>query len=108
MAFTEDMSLYLRTEDFGTSAVYSGSGATIKGIFDAQYEEAFALERGASSSYGDLYGRVQASSPVFTCATADVASAGHGQTITIGATVYKITGVEPDGTGMTVLRLEKQ
>lgn len=94
MAFTEDFSLYFRIDDFGTSAVYSGSGATIKGILDAEYNEAM--------------GRVQASQPVFACATTDVASATHGQTLTIGATVYKIVGVEPDGTGMTVLRLERQ
>lgn len=94
MPFTEDMSAYLRTGDFGTAAVYSGSGATINGILDAEYLEPM--------------GRVQASQPVFTCSTADVASATHGQTLTVGATVYKIVGVEPDGTGMTVLRLEKQ
>lgn len=94
MPFTEDMSLYLRTADFGTAAVYSGSGATINGILDADYDEAM--------------GRVQASTPLFACATADVANATHGQTLTVGATVYKIVGVEPDGTGMTVLRLEKQ
>lgn len=94
MPFTEDMSAYFRTADFGTAAVYSGSGATINGVLDAEYLEPM--------------GRVQASTPVFACATADVASATHGQTLTIGATVYKIVGVEPDGTGMTVLRLEKQ
>lgn len=94
MPFTEDMSLYFQTGDFGTAAVYSGTGATINGILDAEYDEAM--------------GRVQASSPVFACATSSVASATHGQTLTVGATVYKIVGVEPDGTGMTVLRLEKQ
>lgn len=94
MPFTEDLSVFLRTEDFGTAAVYSGSGETINGILDTEYEEPM--------------GRVQAYKPVFTCRTSDVASASHGQTLTIGATVYKIRGVEPDGTGITLLKLEKQ
>lgn len=94
MAFTEDLSVFFRTEDFGTAAVYSGSGATINGILDAEYEEPM--------------GRVQASKPVFVCRTSDVPSAAHAQTLTIGAQVYKIVGVEPDGTGITLLKLEKQ
>lgn len=32
----------------------------------------------------------------------------QGHLLTIGTTVYKVTGVEPDGTGLSVLRLEKQ
>lgn len=106
MPFTERISDYFRAEDFGTAAVFSGTGATIAGIFDNDYLEAM--------------GRVQASAPLFVCASADVPGAVHGQTITVGATVYKIVGVEPDanqvdgfrslpyGTGVTVLRLEKQ
>jgi hypothetical protein len=94
MPFTEDLSVFFRTEDFGTAAVYSGSGATINGIFDTEYEEPM--------------GRVQAYKPIFVCRTSDVPTASHGQTLVIGAVTYKIRGVEPDGTGITMLRLEKQ
>lgn len=94
MPFTEDLSVYFREADFGTAAVYSGSGETVTGILDSEYLEPM--------------GRVQASQPVFLCRTADVPSATHGQTLTVGETVYKLVGVEPDGTGTTVLRLEKQ
>lgn len=106
MPFTENLSDYFRAGDFGTSAVFSGNGATISGILDADYLEAM--------------GRVQASEPMFVCATADVPGVVHGQTLTVGATVYKIVGVEPNanqmdgyrslpyGTGVTILRLEQQ
>lgn len=94
MPFTEDLTQFLRTQDHGTAAVYSGTGATINGILEATYDEAL--------------GRVQASKPEFLCRTADVPAAAHGQTLTIGAQVYKICGVEPDGTGLTLLKLEKQ
>jgi len=94
MPFTEDLTAFFSTDDFGTSAVYSGTGSTINGIFDAAYAEA-------------LDGMVQGSQPAFVTRTADVPSATHGQTITISGTAYKIVGVEPDGTGLTLLRLEK-
>lgn len=91
--FAEDLKPFFDTGDFAVSGVYSGTGATIKGILDASYDEAM--------------GRLQSSRPLFTCATADVSAAAHGQTLTIGSTAYTIRGVEPDGTGITVLRLEK-
>lgn len=106
MPFTEDMSAYFRTADFGTAAVFSGTGKTISGVLENEYLEPM--------------GRVQAFKPVFVCASADVSGATHGQTLTVGADVYKIVGVEPDaarsdgfavlpyGTGVTLLRLEKQ
>lgn len=106
MPFTEDMSAYFRAADFGTAAVFSGNGATVSGILDSDYLEPM--------------GRVQASAPVFVCPTADVPGVVHGHTLTIGSTVYKVVGVEPNanqmdgfsslpyGVGVTVLRLEKQ
>lgn len=106
MPFTENLSDYFRVEDFGTSATFSGNGATIQGILDTDYVEAM--------------GRVQASEPIFVCATSDVPSVVHGQTLTVGATVFKVVGVEPNanqmdgfrslpyGTGVTILRLEQQ
>lgn len=93
MPFTEDLTAFFSTSDFGTAATYNGS-TTINGIFDNDYTEPM--------------GRLQAASPVFVCRTADVSTAAHGQTLVINAVTYKIRGVEPDGTGITLLRLEKQ
>jgi hypothetical protein len=95
MAFAEDLS-YLEdaARGFAVDAVYSVGPATIRGIFDAAYFEPFG-------------GQMQGNSPAFTTKTSNVPSAAHGQTLTIGGTVYTVVGVEPDGTGVTVLRLRK-
>lgn len=93
MAFTEDLS-YLddTTTGFAVSATYNGS-TTVTGIFDNGYAEA---------------GGVQGSNPTFTLKTSAIASPAHGDTLVISGTTYKIRGVEPDGTGVTVLQLERQ
>lgn len=97
MAFTEDLSEFLDpTYGFAVTATYNGV-TSVNGIFDAQY---FEPEAGL--------GGVQASQPVFLCRAADVPSAVHGQTLVVNAVTYQIVGVEPDGTGMTLLKLEQQ
>jgi hypothetical protein len=92
VAFTEPLAAFFDTAGFAVSATLAG--ASVTGIFDNVYFEAM--------------GDVQSASPVFTLPTASASSAAHGQSLVIGATTYKVRGVEPDGTGITVLRLEKQ
>jgi hypothetical protein len=46
--------------------------------------------------------------PVFVCNEADVSSIAHGDALTIKTVSYKVAGVQPDGTGLTSLILEKQ
>lgn len=43
------------------------------------------------------------------CKSADVSkfSVKHGTALTLNAEAYIVRGIEPDGTGVTVLRLEK-
>ncbi len=97
MAFTEDLSEFFDTTyGFAVTATYNGS-TSVNGIFDAEYFEPDAGFAG-----------VQSSQPVFLCRTTDVASATHGQTLVISGATYHIAGVEPDGTGLTLLKLEKQ
>lgn len=50
---------------------------------------------------------VENSGPQFTCATADVEYAGHRDTLVLAGITYYVAGVDPDGSGMTVLRLSK-
>ena len=45
---------------------------------------------------------------IFTCAAKDVVNLGHEKTLVINDTKYKVAGVQPDGTGLTSLILEKQ
>jgi hypothetical protein len=92
MAFVEDLSPFFSTDDFAVSATLNGVAVT--GIFDAGYLEAF--------------GEVEGRQPAFTLPTASASAAAHGQSLVIGVTTYKVRGVEPDGTGVTLLRLEKQ
>jgi hypothetical protein len=92
MAFTEDLSPFFSTSDFAVTATLAG--VTVTGIFDASYYEALS----------DVQGR----QPVFSLPTSSAPSAAHGQALVIGARTYKVRGVEPDGTGITVLRLEEQ
>lgn len=97
MAFTEDLSDFFDTEHgFAVTVVYDGN-VSVEGIFDAEYFEPSAGMAG-----------VQSSQPVFLCMTADVEDAAHGETLEIDDDTYHIVGVEPDGTGITMLRLEKQ
>lgn len=97
MAFTEDLSEFFDTTyGFAVTATYNGS-TSVNGIFDAEYFEPDAGFAG-----------VQSSQPVFLCRTADVSSATHGQVLVVNSATYHIAGVEPDGTGLTLLKLEKQ
>lgn len=93
MAFTEDLAPFFSAADFAVAATLNGAAVT--GIFDNQYFE-------------PLGGDVQGAQPVFLLPSASASSAAHGQSLVIGATTYRVRGVEPDGTGVTLLRLEKQ
>lgn len=92
MPFTEDLSAFFRTGDFATAATWNS--ATVNVIFDANYAEPL----------GNL---VEGSAPIAIGRAADFVGVAHGQAITINAIAYTIRGVEPDGTGLVLLRLEK-
>lgn len=67
---------------------------TVNGIFDNGYASAFD-------------GLVGAQQPTFVCDSAAVAQAEQIDTVTIGEVAYSVTNIEPDGVGMTTLRLRK-
>ena len=90
--------------DFGDNVTFSPGStypnrndetATIRGVFDNEYYEIVGQENPARSSQ-----------PTLVCKTSDVADAERNSMIEIGTAVYKVVGVEPDGTGITVLLLE--
>lgn len=89
MAFTENFAPFFA--DFGIDATVGG--AAVVGIFDRQYLTEM--------------GFVAGSSPVLLCISAEVSSAGEGTAVTIGAASYTVTVPEPDGTGLTLLRLQE-
>ena len=88
MAFTEDTSVFF--VDFGEACAVNGVACV--GIFDKAYAEQFGI--------------VSGNVPILRIKDGALGSAVEGSTVVICSTTYSITGIEPDGTGMTVLRLE--
>lgn len=75
--------------DFAVTATRNGT-LQVAGIFDKTHADAFDLICG--------------NDPVFRCP--DSAGVVRGDTLLISATTYTVTHTEPDGTGLTVCRLE--
>jgi len=89
VAFVESLSPFFA--DFATAATLDGGAVTV--IFDNGYVEAYGL---ASRN------------PQAMLPSADVGSAVQGSTLVIGSATYRVTSVQPDGTGVTTLTLELQ
>ncbi|HND53636.1 MAG TPA: hypothetical protein PLV92_14605 [Pirellulaceae bacterium] len=66
---------------------------TVPVIFDAQYDR--ALE------FADSAG------PVLTIQSADWPAVARGSSVTVASTAYTVIGIEPDGAGITRLRLQR-
>lgn len=69
------------------------SGVAVRGIFDNAFGSAFG-------------GMIDGSGPMVRLPSSVLAA--RGNPVVIASTQYVITSVEPDGTGLTVLRLEQQ
>lgn len=69
------------------------NGVAISGIFD-------------NGSDAGLNNMMLGSNPTFTCKTAD-ASSPRGKTLIVDSVSYTVREAKPDGTGITVLELEK-
>ena len=96
-----ERAVFFDSDDFAVSATYTpagGAATTISGIFDDAFEP---VEAGG-------FVPVASSAPIFQCKTSDVASAAEGDALTVNATSYLIRVVMDDGTGVTMLQLEKQ
>lgn len=94
---------FLDTDAFGVEATYKpvtgGAASTIKGIFDAA---STAIEVGLEVS-------ISSTSPQFHCRTSDLTNGGKQRdTFVIAGVTYKAKDVQPDGTGMTMVMLERQ
>ncbi len=75
-----------------------GSASTLNSIFDNEFFEIDPL-----SGVG-----VVSAQPRFICATADLPSgAAAGDAITVDSTAYTVRVIQPEGTGVTTLVLEK-
>lgn len=87
--------------DFGQSITYTvqgGSPSTITGIFDAQFIE---VDAGGTVGFA-------MQQPRLMVRTSDVVNCNEGDTFVISGTTYLSRIVQDDGTGMTMIVLEKQ
>ena len=87
MAFTENLPAFL--SDFGVATV---GGNSVKAIFD--------------NGFGEIYG-MDGAKPSLQCASSDVTTAVRGTAVVVKGVSYTIANIEPDGTGMSRLVLEK-
>jgi hypothetical protein len=87
--------------DFGETVTYTkqnGIPVKIQGIFDNQYVE---VDAG-----GEVGFAVQ--QPRLTVRTVDVVNCTEGDTFVVGGVTYLSRIVQDDGTGITLVALEKQ
>lgn len=77
--------------DFSISAVIDGR--IVAGIYDNAYASALGFTAG--------------SAPMLVCRAADVADVDIESAVQIDDSAFTVAGIEPDGTGMTVLRLAR-
>lgn len=98
--FTEDLELYFDiNHGFAVPASLNGS-KPVPVIFDDEYYAVKGEDVDISSSV-----------PAAQCQTLDVAAAEYGDRLTViegdHAGEYNITNIKPDGTGITILALER-
>lgn len=86
-----DAYAFFSVQDFA-QPVTRGGGRQFNAIFDAQYQEGLGIA---------------GSGPALTCATEDVRDMRRDEQVTIEAGKFRVVGIEPDGTGITVLRLQR-
>jgi hypothetical protein len=102
LPIADDLAAILNVEEFAVSAVYRRANAmgdtTINGIFD---NETVPVETGG-------FVPVHEEQPRFTCRTSDIPNIVEIDEIVISGTVYTIRAWVHDGTGVTVLQLEKK
>ncbi len=91
---TDDLDIFLDDNEFAANVILNS--VTIQGIFDNEFLEAVEGEMG-----------VETTIPQVMVKSSDIASAVHGDTMTINSVVYNIIGIQPDGTGMTLILLSE-
>lgn len=91
MAFTEDLAVFINADTPGYVLATVG-GVGVGALFDNGFSSAF-----------DIAG----SGPRITLPAASAPSAALGDAVTVSGVSYTITGIEPDGLGLVVLKLQE-
>lgn len=90
--FAEDLSLFL--EDFGETVTLGG--IPLQAIFD-----------NAHQGTGLLGVDFESRNPTLRVKDADLPSDAHDLPVRVRGVDYEVVGVEPDGTGLSVLQLRR-
>lgn len=93
--FADDLSNIFDVDEFATAVTYNGG--TINGIFD---NETVPIDAGG-------FAVVHQEQPRLTCRTVDLSSIAEDQAMVINSVNYTIQAWIDDGTGVTVIQLEK-
>lgn len=91
--FAEDLSAFFSEAEFSVSATLPG-GAVVQVIFDEQHQDA-------------LGGVFEASGPTALGRASDLSALLHGSTVQLRTRTWRVVGIQPDGTGLTRLILER-
>jgi hypothetical protein len=91
---TNDLDIFLDDDEFAVDVILNS--VTIQGIFDNEFITALEDDIG-----------IETTSPQAQFKTTDVSSVVHGDIMTIDSVDYNIIGIQPDGTGMTLIVLSK-
>ena len=91
MSFTENLADFIHSDTPGYVVATVG-GSSVGALFDNGFSSAF-----------DIAG----SGPRITLPTSSAPSAALGDAVTVSGVSYTVAGIEPDGTGLTVLRLQE-
>lgn len=92
--FVEPLAAFFATSGFGQAVTVNG--ASLNAIFENGYR-AGNIGLAGMAAYG----------PTLLCRTADLSADPVGQAAVVNATNYVVAAHEPDGTGVSVLRLER-
>lgn len=91
--FPESLAPFFSLDEFAVEGLLDGTA--VRGIFDQAYVAAGA-GMGMSSTV-----------PAFTLPTASVPASPVGKLLAIGSVTYAVAEHEPDGTGVSLLALER-
>lgn len=96
---SEDRLVFLNTAEFGIEVTLfpnTQNETVIQGIFDAEH---FEIDNGLSV--------ISSAEPQLHVRTEDVTSVTQDSALTANGVSYTVADVQPDGTGMTILRLHQ-
>jgi hypothetical protein len=89
--FAEDLSVFFDLAGHGTAATVGGQA--VVGIWE--------------NGYADAFDALGLRDPRLTLPTAAAPAATAGTAVVVAGTTYRVASVQPDGTGVTTLLLER-